>query len=362
MTRLAPRDTIGILGGGQLGRMTALAAAELGLRTLIYQPERDGPGFDVATECMTGAYDNTEKLAQFAARCDVVTYEFENVPASTVEFLARVKPVRPGARMLSVSQDRLLEKTFLADLGIEAAPFWSIDSLKELEVAVLALGRPSVLKTRRFGYDGKGQVVIRPDTALPEAYDQIGEAPAVLEGFIPFASEVSVIAARGLDGSFAAYDVCENEHRNHILWRTTAPASLQPATREAAIEIARRIGDGLEAIGVFAVEMFLIREAGRERLLVNELAPRVHNSGHWTIEGAETSQFEQHIRAIAGWPLGSTSRTGEIVTMHNLIGDEIEGWQPLLAESGAHLHVYGKSEHRPGRKMGHVTRVIRRVG
>ena len=359
MTRLSPRATIGILGGGQLGRMTALAASELGLRTLIYQPERDGPGFDVATETLSGAYDNESKLAEFAARCDVITYEFENVPAATVSFLDRLKPVRPGARMLSVSQDRLSEKTFLAEIGIGTAPFWSIGSLKELEVAVLALGRPSVLKTRRFGYDGKGQVLIRPDTALPAAWDAIGEQPAVLEGFVPFISEVSVIAARGVDGTFAAYDVCENEHRNHILWQTTVPARLSAETQAAAIEMARKIGEGLEAVGVFAVEMFLLREGTAEKLIVNEIAPRVHNSGHWTIEGAETSQFEQHIRAIAGWPLGSTQRTGSRVTMQNLIGDEVENWHAVLSEAGAHLHVYGKSEHRPGRKMGHVTRVTR---
>ena len=357
--RLAPRATIGILGGGQLGRMTALAAAELGLRTLIYQPERDGPGFDVATETMTGAYDDEKKLAAFAARCDVVTYEFENVPAATVEFLDGIRPVRPGARMLSVSQDRLAEKTFMADLDIGTAPFWSIDSLKELEVAVLALGRPSVLKTRRFGYDGKGQVVIRPETALAEAYDAIGEAPAILEGFVPFTAEVSVIAARGIDGEFAAYDVCENIHRNHILWQTRVPATIRPETQQKAIDMARRIGDGLGAVGVFAVEMFLTREAGTETLIVNEIAPRVHNSGHWTIEGAETSQFEQHIRAIAGWPLGATARTGTGVTMENLIGDEVETWPDLLAEPGAHLHIYGKNERRPGRKMGHVTRIQR---
>jgi len=361
MTRLAPRQTIGILGGGQLGRMTALAAAELGLRTLIYQPERDGPGFDVATDTMSGAYEDVAALEKFASRCDVITYEFENVPTLAVETLARLKPVRPGARMLAVSQDRLAEKTFMAELGIETAPFWSVDSLTELEVAVLALGRPSVLKTRRFGYDGKGQVVIRPDTAIPAAYDAIGEAPAVLEGFVPFAAEVSVIAARGVNGEFAAYDVCENEHRHHILWQTSVPARISEATHRNAVEIARRIGDGLEAVGVFAVEMFLLREDGGEKLVVNEIAPRVHNSGHWTIEGAETSQFEQHIRAIAGWPLGSTERTGSSVTMQNLIGAEVEDWPKLVAERGAHVHIYGKSEHRPGRKMGHVTRVRRHI-
>lgn len=359
MTMLKPRDTIGILGGGQLGRMTALAAAELGLRTLIYQPERDGPGFDVATETMSGAYDDQEKLAAFAARCDAITYEFENVPAATVEFLAPLKPVRPGLKMLTVSQDRKLEKNFLADNGIPIAPYWSIGSQKELEVGTLALGRPSVLKTRRFGYDGKGQVVIKPETALHAAWDQIGEQPAVLEGFINFVAEISVIAARGVDGSFAAYDVCENVHRNHILAETRVPAKINESTAQQALDIARKVGEGLEAVGVYCVEMFLVREGDTERLLVNELAPRVHNSGHWTIEGAETSQFEQHVRAVAGWPLGSTARTGQSVTMQNLIGAEVEDWPKLVSEPGTHVHIYGKSEHRPGRKMGHVTRVTR---
>lgn len=356
---LAPRDTIGILGGGQLGRMTALAAAELGLRTLIYQPERDGPGFDVATETMSGAYEDMARLAEFAARCDVITYEFENVPAETVTFLDSLKPVRPGARMLAVSQDRLAEKEFVTGLGIPCAPWRAVNSLADLEYAVAALGRPSVLKTRRFGYDGKGQVLIRPETVLADAFAAIGSQPAVLEGFVPFVAEVSVIAARGLDGSFAAYDVCENEHRHHILWQTSVPARITPATAAAALDIARRIGEGLETIGVFAVEMFLLRDDSGERLIVNEIAPRVHNSGHWTIEGAECSQFEQHVRAVAGWPLGATARTGASVNMHNLIGDEAADWLRLASEPGTHLHLYGKSEARPGRKMGHVTRVRR---
>lgn len=359
MTRLAPRATIGILGGGQLGRMTALAAAELGLRTLIYQPERDGPGFDVATETMSGAYEDEERLAAFAARCDVITYEFENVPARTVEVLSALKPVRPGVRMLSVSQDRILEKDFVTGLGIPCAPYRAVSSLAELEQAVAALGRPSVLKTRRFGYDGKGQVLIRPETGLAEAWQAIGGQPAVLEGFVPFVAEVSVIAARGVDGTFAAFDLCENIHRHHILWQTTVPAAVSPDVEAAAAEIAREIGEGLETVGVFAVELFLLRDEQGERLVVNEIAPRVHNSGHWTIEGAECSQFEQHVRAVAGWPLGATTRTGRQVTMQNLIGDEAHDWLALVSEPGAHVHLYGKSEARPGRKMGHVTRVRR---
>jgi len=266
-----------------------------------------------------------------AQTCAAVTTEFENVPAKTLETLAESVVVRPSAASVAIAQNRVLEKNFIKNAGLPVAPFAVINSTHDLPEDASS-HFPGILKVARFGYDGKGQVVIRPDTALPEAYDQIGGAPAVLEGFVPFASEVSVIAARGIDGSFAAYDVCENEHRNHILWQTRVPATIGPQTQALAIDIARRIGDGLEAVGVFAVEMFLIREGAGERLIVNEIAPRVHNSGHWTIEGAETSQFEQHIRAIAGWPLGSTARTGLSVTMENLIGDEVQAWPALLAE------------------------------
>ncbi len=358
--RLAPGDTIGILGGGQLGRMIALAAATLGLKTLIFQPESSGPASDVATGCLVGAYNDHARLAEFASRCQVITYEFENIPVETVKTLASMCTVRPGARLLEVSQDRIREKTFITGLGIGTAPFRAVNSLLELEAAVTRIGRPAVLKTCRLGYDGKGQVMIRAESDLAAAYAAIGQQPAILEGFVPFIREVSVIAARGSDGSFVAYDLCDNEHRNHILAQTSVPANVRRETAERAVEIARKIGDGLDAVGVFTVELFLLRENGIESLLVNEIAPRVHNSGHWTIEGAETSQFEQHVRAIAGWPLGSAARTGTSITMQNLIGDEITGWEALLAEPGTHLHLYGKAEHRPGRKMGHVTRISRK--
>lgn len=359
MSALRPGATIGILGGGQLGRMIALAAADYGLKTAIYQPEADGPAFDVASRRFCGAYDDAARLTEFAEACDVITYEFENIPAATVEVLEERRPVRPGQMMLATSQDRLVEKTFVSGLGIETAPFRKVDSLAQLEDALTEIGRPSVLKTRRFGYDGKGQVTIRPASDAREAWDSIGRQPAILEGFVPFLREISVIAARGLHGGLAVYDLCDNEHRDHILWRTVAPARVRRETAAAAVDIARRIGAGLEAVGVFTVEMFLVREGGDERLVVNEIAPRVHNSGHWTSEGAETSQFHQHVRAIAGWPLGSTAMTGSEATMHNLIGAECEEWPRLSAESGVHLHLYGKAEHRPGRKMGHWTRVTR---
>lgn len=355
-TGLAPGAMLGILGGGQLARMIALAAADLGIRCHVFAPEPDSPAFDVAARHTIGDYEDEAALARFADAVDVVTYEFENVPAATAAFLAARTPLHPGARALAVTQDRLSEKSFVADLGLAVAPFIQVDSLADLEQAVARLGRPSILKTRRFGYDGKGQVKITAESDLPEAYEVIGHFPAILEGFVPFTREVSVVAARGGDGSFAAYDVCENEHRDHILAFTRVPATLGAGAAAAAIEAARKIGEALGYIGVFAVEMFVVGEAAEERVIVNEIAPRVHNSGHWTSEGAETSQFHQHARAVCGFPLGSTARRGE-VEMENLIGDAALRWRALLAEPGAHLHLYGKRDARPGRKMGHVTRV-----
>ncbi len=360
-TGLAPGAMLGILGGGQLARMMALAAADLGIRCHVFAPEADSPAFDVATRHTVADYDDEAALANFADAVDVVTYEFENVPAATAAFLAARTPLHPGARALAVTQDRLSEKSFVADLGLAVAPFRAVDSLADLEAAVAALGRPSILKTRRFGYDGKGQVKIAPDTDLAEAYEAIGRFPAILEGFVPFEREVSVVAARGLDGAFAAFDVCENEHRDHILAFTRVPAKLGRTASDAAIDAARRIGEALGYVGVFAVEMFVLEDGGTERVIVNEIAPRVHNSGHWTSEGAETSQFHQHVRAVCGFPLGSAALRGR-VEMENLIGDAALRWREILAEPGAHLHLYGKRDARPGRKMGHVTRVLSERG
>jgi 5-(carboxyamino)imidazole ribonucleotide synthase len=354
---LAPGATIGILGGGQLGRMIALAAADFGLRTVVYEPQISGPAAQVTNQHMAGAYGDEARLAAFAARVDVVTYEFENVPVETVAYLARLKPVRPGGRLLAVAQDRWLEKSFFAERGIATAPFARIDRLADLEGAVRKIGPRCVLKTRRFGYDGKGQARIEPGSDLGAAWHAIGEAPAILEGFVPFVREVSVVAARAVDGAFAAFDLCENEHRDHILAHTKVPAGVARKTAAEAVEIARRTAEALEVIGVFAVELFVCEKAGREALLVNEIAPRVHNTGHWTIEGAETSQFAQHVRAICGWPLGPTKRLSDRIEMENLIGRQAQDWQRLLAEEGAHLHLYGKDVAAPGRKMGHVTRL-----
>jgi 5-(carboxyamino)imidazole ribonucleotide synthase len=356
---LAPGATIGILGGGQLGRMIALAAADFGLRTLIYEPEISGPAAQVSNQHMAGAYGDEARLAAFAARVDVVTYEFENVPAETVAYLARLKPVRPGGRLLAVAQDRWLEKSFFAERGIATAPFRRVDTLDDLERAVAAIGPQGVLKTRRFGYDGKGQVRLGHEADLAAAWREIGEAPAILEGLVAFRREVSVIAARGVDGSFAAFDICENEHRHHILARTVVPAAVSPATADEAIAIARQTAEALDVVGVFAVEMFVCETQMREALLVNEIAPRVHNTGHWTIEGAATSQFAQHVRAICGWPLGPTRRLSSSVEMENLIGPQVQDWPALLAEPGAYLHLYGKEVAAAGRKMGHVTRLLK---
>ncbi|MBJ6126516.1 5-(carboxyamino)imidazole ribonucleotide synthase [Microvirga splendida] len=354
---IRPGCTLGILGGGQLGRMIAMAAAQLGLKTHIYAPDDNSPAFEVAAECTIAPYEDEASLVRFAKAVDVVTYEFENVPSETAAILSAHTLLAPNAQALAVSQDRFLEKSFIAGLGIDVAPFATFSDEAELAEALERIGRPAVLKTRRFGYDGKGQVMIRPDTDPAAAWTEIGRASSIVEGFVPFEREVSVVAARTASGAFAAYDLCANEHRHHILDTTRVPAGVSRHTEEQAVHIARAIADALDYVGVLAVEMFLVTEGGRERLVVNEIAPRVHNSGHWTSGGAVTSQFEQHVRAVCGWPLGSTARLGR-VEMKNLIGHDADAWEEILAEPGAHLHLYGKTEARAGRKMGHVTRVF----
>ena len=356
---LVPGDTIGIVGGGQLGRMLAMAAARLGLRSHVFCPDTDSPAFDVCSAKTVAAYEDETALAGFAAAVDLLTYEFENVPARTVEVLAALRPVRPDVAALAASQDRLVEKEFVASLGIRTAPFLAVDTAGALARAVAQFGRPSILKTRRFGYDGKGQTTIREGTDLAVAFRSLGGVPAILEGVVPFTKEVSVICARGLDGAFVAFPVCENEHEHHILHRTVAPATISPGTADEAVAIAKTIAEALTYVGVLAVELFVTEEDGAETLRVNEIAPRVHNSGHWTEDGAATSQFEQHVRAISGWPLGSTTMHGGGVVMQNLVGVEVDDWRRLLAEDGVALHLYGKAEARAGRKMGHWTRVDR---
>lgn len=354
---LQPGDTVGILGGGQLGRMLALAAAELGLNCHIYSPEPDSCAFQVVGAKTCAPYEDEAALTHFAAAVDIVTYEFENVPARTAEFLRRQKPVLPGHETLAIVQDRLPEKEFVSQLGIGTAPFAKVDSLDALRSALTTIGTPAVLKTRRLGYDGKGQTKIDKPADADAAWKAIAGAPAILERFIPFEREVSVVAARGRNGEVVTYEAIENLHRDHILHRSRVPAQIPGALAGQAAVIATRIAEALGYVGVLAVEMFVIEEARKLRLLVNEIAPRVHNSGHWTIDGASASQFEQHIRAISGWPLAKPRRLGR-VEMINLIGDEVNDWRKYVAEPGACVHLYGKGEARPGRKMGHVTRVL----
>lgn len=357
---LAPGATIGILGGGQLGRMLALAAARLGLRCHIYSPDAESPAFDVAAANTVAAYDDWKALEAFARAVDVVTYEFENVDVTAAERLQGIVPVRPGSRALAIAQDRLHEKLFLRDLGIATAPFAVVDARASLEEAVAALGLPAVLKTRRLGYDGKGQAMIRSADDAEAALAAIAHAPAILEGFVDFAREISVIAVSGTDGGSAVYDPADNVHRAGILRSSTVPARVLPATAGQAARIASEISRALDYVGVIGVELFVVPTgagaAAGERLLVNEIAPRVHNSGHWTEDACAVSQFENHVRAIAGWPLGPTSRHADVV-MTNLIGAEAADWFDLAADPGARLHLYGKREARPGRKMGHVNRL-----
>ncbi|GGE38741.1 N5-carboxyaminoimidazole ribonucleotide synthase [Agaricicola taiwanensis] len=356
--RLSPGATIGILGGGQLGRMLALAAARLGFRTHIYCPDVKSPAFDVTRDFTIAPYEDESALMLFADSVDVVTYEFENVPARTAAIVARQKPLYPDAKALETTQDRLTEKSWINGLGIPTARFAPVNDRASLAKAVGHVGRPAVLKTRRFGYDGKGQIMLREGLDLDAAWGLIGRQPSILEAFVPFEREVSVVAARGLDGSFAAWDVAENHHENHILKTTSIPARISPDASASAVDCARRIAESLSYVGVLAVEMFVTRNSqGTEEILVNEIAPRVHNSGHWTQDGAVTCQFEQHIRAIAGWPLGGTARRGR-TEMTNLIGDEVLDLDRWLEDPRASLHLYGKTEVRAGRKMGHITRVL----
>jgi 5-(carboxyamino)imidazole ribonucleotide synthase len=349
---LSPGSTIGILGGGQLGRMLSVAAARLGYLCHIYDPAPDTPAAQVAARATTAPWDNRAALEGFAASVDVITYEFENIPAATLDLLAGARPIRPGLRALAVSQDRLTEKTFLRDLGLTTAPFAPVHDGASLDAALAQIGMPAILKTRRMGYDGKGQArIIGADDALP-ALDTMAGAEAILEGFVKFDYEVSVIAARGLDGQVAAYDPGRNLHDGGILRETRVPAGLSPGMRSDAVLIAARILNALEYVGVLGVELFVTR-AG---LVVNEIAPRVHNSGHWTQNGCAVDQFEQHIRAIAGLPLGDGGRYADVV-MENLIGDDMDRLPALLARRDAALHLYGKPEIRAGRKMGHVNHV-----
>lgn len=350
--------TIGILGGGQLGRMLALAGAKLGFDVHIFEPEPDCPAGRVAAQCVTAPWDDLEALGRFAGSVDALTFEFENVPATSLAHVAPIKPIRPGLKSLEMTQDRLVEKAFINGLGLTTAPYAKIDSFEDLQRAVRQFGPAGILKTRRFGYDGKGQIRIDITTNLSQTWGQICDdiiGPAwIMEGFVDFAFEVSVILARGYDGTIATFDVTQNIHRNGILHSSLVPSSLKKAQAETAVLQATMIAQALDHVGVLAVEFFVTKQGG---LIVNEIAPRVHNSGHWTLDGCNVCQFQQHMRAVAGWPLGDPARHSSHIEMTNLIGDDVNHWQSLAAEPGTFLHLYGKRHARAGRKMGHVNKV-----
>jgi len=351
---LVPGSTIGILGGGQLGRMLALAAARLGFDVVILDPEENSPAGRVAARQIVAPYDDRWALKRLAEACDVVTYEFENVPADTVGELAALGAVvAPGAKALAAAQDRVVEKSFLAEIGVPTVAFAAVHDAETLAAAVAKIGAPSLLKTRREGYDGKGQAWIQRASEAQTSFAKIGQTAAILEAPADFGRELSVIAARGRDGEIACYPLSENHHEGGVLKRTSAPAKITPATRDQAETIAIKILTALDYVGVIGVELF---ELAGGKLLVNEFAPRVHNTGHWTQDGCEVDQFEQHIRAVAGWPLGPTQPLAH-VEMTNLLGGDVDAWKKLASEPETRVHLYGKGEARPGRKMGHVNRL-----
>jgi 5-(carboxyamino)imidazole ribonucleotide synthase len=351
---LEPGSTIGILGGGQLGRMLAAAASRLGFDVAILEPERDSPAARVAARAVVADYDDPAALEKLAKAASVVTYEFENVPAGAVAKLAEMGvEVAPGALALKVAQDRWEEKTFLNANGAATVAFAKADTAEEAAAAVEQVGAPALMKTRREGYDGKGQRWVEHAAEAAKAFGELGGVPVILEAAATFERELSIIAARGRDGAIAVYPLAENHHENGILRRSIAPARVSAQTTEQAERIAARILSGLDYVGVIGVELF---EMAGGRLLVNEIAPRVHNTGHWTLDGCEVDQFEQHIRAVAGWPLGPTHAIAR-VEMLNLLGDEVNGWRRFAAEPETRVHLYGKREAKPGRKMGHVNRV-----
>ena len=356
---LPPNATIGLVGGGQLGRMSALAAARLGYRCHILTREVDSPAAQVSHAVTISDYADPGPLREFAAAVDVISFEFENVSAEGLDLLASLKPVRPAPAVLRISQDRIEEKTFLNTAGVATAPWAPARSLDELHAAVARLGLPAVLKTTRLGYDGKGQAMLRTPDDLAPAFAALQPKPLILEGFVDFACELSVVVARGADGAMAAFDTVENRHRRHILDLTLAPARVPDRVADAAQSIARRVAEALNLVGLLAVEMFWAADG---RVLVNEIAPRPHNSGHWTIDACPASQFELHIRAIAGLPLPPAVRHSDAV-MKNLVGpDDLALWPAILATPGLIAHLYGKAEARPGRKMGHVTRLFPKGG
>ncbi|MFK7792214.1 MAG: 5-(carboxyamino)imidazole ribonucleotide synthase [Devosiaceae bacterium] len=360
MSSLAPGDTIGILGGGQLGRMLAMSAAQYGLKTHIFDPAPDAPAAEVCAHHTCASYTDEDALTAFASACDVVTFEFENIPRASLEKLAGAVPLRPGIASLETSQDRLIEKQFLEGLGLQVAPYASIQSANQIAPAHAVLGGDTILKTRRFGYDGKGQARLRESADALVAWQTIGEQPAVLEARIPFAAELSAVVARGTDGQCVAYDLPVNTHTDGILDSSAvgsfADFSISDALRDEAQQAAIQVASALDHVGTLAVEFFVSPEG---TILVNEFAPRVHNSGHWTMDACLVDQFDNHIRAIAGWPLGSAKRHSDAL-MRNLIGEDAHSHESQLAAPSVQLHLYGKAEARAGRKMGHITQIAPR--
>ncbi len=360
MTPLPLGSTIGILGDGQLGRMLSQAASRLGFKVVVFGPDKESPAAQVSLASKVAAYSDEAALARLAERCDVITFEFENVPAASLDFLAEQGAVvAPSSKALRVTQDRILEKSFAREAGVSTVDFWRVDSFADLEAALVHSGTPALLKTRREGYDGKGQVWVRHADDAASAYASLGGRPAVLEAKADFTREISVVAARGWDGMVKAFPIGENHHAHGILSTTLAPADVPAGLSADAHDIARKVLEGLNYVGVLAVELFVLPG---DRLLLNEIAPRVHNSGHWTQDGCLCDQFEQHIRAVAGWPLGDTTARFR-VEMTNLLGPDILRWPDLAAEPSARLYVYGKDFSledgpRPGRKMGHINRIL----
>lgn len=348
---LSSGATIGILGGGQLGRMLSVAASRLGFKTCIFEPGANCPASHVADSHVQAGYDDIDALTKFAQSCDVITYEFENIPTEALDTIEAITPIHPNREALATSQDRFFEKNFLTRIGLQTAPYAAVENAETLEQAIDQIGTPAILKTRRMGYDGKGQSrLMSPDDAAQAITDMAG-AQAVLEGFIDFTHEVSVIGTRGIDGQISCFDPGENVHRDGILHTTTVPAKLSPSQRTDAILLTANILNSLNYVGTMGVELFVTATG----LIVNEIAPRVHNSGHWTQQGCTVDQFEQHIRAIAGWPLGDGSRHSNVV-MENLIGDDVDRI-PDIAKTTAAIHMYGKADAKQGRKMGHINTV-----
>ena len=345
-------STIGILGGGQLGQMLSMAAARLGFKTHIFEPSENPPASNVASKFTRAEYDDYDALKQFASSVDVVTYEFENIPTAALDIIETQSEIFPNREALKISQDRLIEKEFINKLGFKTASFCEVNSIEELIHAINQIGAPSILKTRRFGYDGKGQIKVQPSSKPEEIWKNLGEKALILEGFINFSSEFSVIGSRSKDGQISCFDPGENVHKDGILRTTTVPAHLTNQQKTEAVLITAKILETLKYVGVIGIEFFLEKNS----LVINEFAPRVHNSGHWTQNGCTVDQFEQHIRAITGWKLGNAERHSDVI-MENLIGDEIYKTNQLVEDGSIALHLYGKADVNPGRKMGHFNRI-----